>query len=165
MFNLTIPGWLPESTTQGTGDFGTKYSLAATARFMSLGADNGFSSWSPFSALCSTFRPRFRSAEAFKTIKLRRFVNPPRTEAIEVPMNNYLVSSTPSGSKKDKNRIPADVLSSIQVLVSVPDYVGLDGKEVSIAIRLRTKDLPEEECMKLQLTDVSLDLVQNEQYQ
>lgn len=80
-------------------------------------------------------------------------------------MNSYLVSSTPSGSRRDKNRIPADVLSSIQVLVSVPDYIGMDDKEVSIAVRLRTKDLPEEECIKLQLTDVSLDLVQNEQYQ
>lgn len=79
-------------------------------------------------------------------------------------MNNYLVSSTLSGMKRDKQKIPADVLSSIQVLVSVPGYIDVNDKDVSMAIRLRTKDLPEEECVRLQLTDVSLDLVQTEQY-
>jgi len=140
-----------------------KYTLAATARFMSLDADNSISSWSPFSALCAPFRPRFRSAETCKTIKLRRFINPPKAEAVEVPKINYLVNSSLSGTKDD-NRIPAEVLASIQVLVSVPEYVDLKGKEVPLSIRLRTKNLCEEECNKVQLTATSLDITQHEEF-
>jgi hypothetical protein len=141
-----------------------KYTLAATARFMSLDADNTISSWNPLSALCAPFRPRFRSAETCKTIKLRRFINPPKAEAMEVPKINYLVNSSFSGTKKDKNRIPAEVLSSIQVLVSVPEYVDLKGQEVPLSIRLRTKNLCEEECNKVQLTATSLDITQDEEF-
>jgi hypothetical protein len=165
VFNLPIPGWLPGSSAHGEGDFGVKYTLAATARFMSLDADNSISSWSPFSALCAPFRPRFRSAETCKTIKLRRFINPPKAEAVEVPKINYLVNSSLSGTRRmTRVEYPAEVLGSIQVLVSVPEYVDLKGKEVPLSIRLRTKNLCEEECNKVQLTATSLDITQHEEF-
>ena len=161
VFNLTIPGWLPSSSV---GDFGVKYFLSATARFMSGDGDHAVSAWSPFAALCAPFRPRFRSAETCKTVTLRRYINPP-TEVLEIPMINYLVHSTPSGTKKEAcDRVQPTVLSSIQVLVSLPEYVDVESGEVPVALRLRTKDLREEDCAKLQLTDISLDILQSEQF-
>ena len=163
VFNLTIPGWLPGSSAQGVGDFGVKYFLSATARFISGDGDHAVSAWSPFAALCAPFRPRFRSAETCKTVTLRRYINPP-AEVLEIPMINYLVHSTPSCTKKEACRIQPTVLSSIQVLVSLPEYVDVESGEVPVALRLRTKNLPEGDCAKLQLTDISLDLHQNEQF-
>jgi hypothetical protein len=66
--------------------------------------------------------------------------------------------------RDDKDRIPRHVLGGIQILVSVPEYVDVKGKEVSLSIRLRSKNLCEEECNKVQLTATCLDIVQYEEF-
>lgn len=85
-------------------------------------------------------------------------------ESMDVPMINYLMNSSLSGMKDAKNRFPPNVLSNIQILVSVPEYVDVKGKEFPLSIRLRTKSLCEEECNKIQLTTTSADITQCEQF-
>jgi hypothetical protein len=84
---------------------------------------------------------------------------------VEIPNINYLVNSGLSSTERDdKDRIPRQVLAGIQILVSVPEYVDVKGSEVSLSIRLRSKNLCEEECNRLQLTATGLDIVQYEQF-
>ena len=82
-----------------------------------------------------------------------------------MPKLNYLVNSRFSDAGKDVQcGIPPHVLDTIQILVSVPEYIDVKGKEASLTIRLRTKNLCEEECKKVQLTATSLDIIQHEQF-
>jgi len=78
---------------------------------------------------------------------------------------NYLVNSTPtapSNREADKDWIPLAVLSKIQVLASVPEYLDVNSNVLPLTLRLRTKGLDEEECKKLQVTEVEIDIVQQE---
>ena len=146
----------------GMDEMGIRYGLHATARFVNLDEEQNTSPWS-FSALCAPFRSRFRSAEASEQINLRRFVAAPRTEILQVPTSNYLVNATPSSSKsRDNARISPDILCKIQVLASVPEYVNVADSSLPVTLRMRTKDLAEEHCKKLQLTEVSVDILQQE---
>lgn len=82
-----------------------------------------------------------------------------------MPKFNYLVNSRFSDAGKDVQcGIPPHVLDAIQILVSLPEYIDVKGKEAPLVIRLRTKNLCEEECKKVQLTATSLDIIQYEQF-
>lgn len=162
IFNLPIPGWLPATTSIGIEEIGVRYALYATARFTNVDEEQN-TSWT-ISTLCAPFRSRVKTVEAREPITLRRFISPPKPEATEVPILNYLVNSTPSYSTEqvDDDRIPADVLSKIQVLASVPEFVDVKGDVLPLTLRLRTKDLSEEHCKRIQVTDVQVDILQQE---
>lgn len=95
---------------------------------------------------------------------LARFFAAP-TPDTPVPFLNYLVNSTSTAAFKPstvKARIPPDVLAKIQVLASVSEYIDMDDSTLPLTLRLRTKDLCEEECKKLQITEVAVDIIQRE---
>ncbi|KAJ3487665.1 hypothetical protein NLJ89_g11689 [Agrocybe chaxingu] len=146
----------------GIEEIGTRYALYATARFINVEEDQP-SAWG-FAALCAPFRSRYKVVEAKKDIHIRRYIAAPELEAPPPSYLNYLVNSSASSSKIDvgKGRIPSDVLSKIQVLASVPQHVNIEDCEIPITLRMRTKDLPAEECKKLQVTHIAVDLLQEE---
>ncbi|KAF5315979.1 hypothetical protein D9611_004865 [Ephemerocybe angulata] len=161
LFNLPIPGWLPSSTTLGMDEIGIRYGLYATAKFVNLDLEQNPSSWS-FATLCAPFRSRVRSVESSKNITVRRYVLPPHVDRPTSAIN-YLVNSQ-SSSEKDspKKRIPSEVLSKIQVLASVPESVDIEDCFIPITVRLRTKDLDGVECKRLQVTDIGINIIQQE---
>ncbi|KAJ7444877.1 hypothetical protein FB451DRAFT_1355199 [Mycena latifolia] len=144
VFDLPIPGWLPASHEFAPGD---------------LGASTYTTSWS-FTTLCSPFRSRARSLEAYKPITLRRFVEPPADEPAPPAPINYLLKP-PTQTNKGLP-IPPDILSKIQVLASVPKHVDVCEDRLPFTLRLRTKDLADAECKRLQVTSFTIDIVQEE---
>jgi hypothetical protein len=122
--------------------------------------------WS-FTTLCSPFRSRVKSVLAQQNVALRRFVNPPISNDASAPsLITYLVNSPRSSPnvKTDNLHIPPEILSKIQVLASVPEYVNIDDDSLPITLRLRTQDLEESECKRLQVTMFSVDVTQIEKY-
>jgi hypothetical protein len=91
-----------------------------------------------------------------------RFIAAPKVDAVQPNTHNYLVNSTPASEARDKPHIPSDVLSKIQVLASVPEYIDIRERALPLTLRLRTKDLCEDECKKLQVTEVVIDITQQE---
>ncbi|TEB26566.1 hypothetical protein FA13DRAFT_1019838 [Coprinellus micaceus] len=162
LFNLPIPGWLPASTTMGMDEIGISYGLYATAKFINLDIEHGPSPWS-FATFCTPFRSRVRSTYASKAISLRRYVLPPHVDQSTSPIN-YLVNSHLSAEKPDssKKRIPTEVLSKIQVLASIPEFVDVKGSSIPITVRLRTKGLESNECKRLQVTEIGINIIQQE---
>jgi len=148
----------------GVEEIGIRYALYATATFINLDEEQPSTTWS-FSSLCAPFRSRVKSACAQTPVNLCRFVSAPKSETTELSILNYLVNSTPtapSNQEADKDRIPLGVLSKIQVLASVPEYLDVNDSVLPLTLRLRTKGLDEEECKKLQVTGVEVDVVQQE---
>ncbi|KIM48768.1 hypothetical protein M413DRAFT_85695 [Hebeloma cylindrosporum] len=164
IFNLPIPGWLPATTALGIEEIGVRYALYATAKFTNLDEEQTPATWS-IASLCAPFRSRIKSSYAQTSVNICRFISAPKSEATELSLLNYLVNSTPtapSNPEADVDRIPAGVLSKIQVLASVPEYLDVNSNALPLTLRLRTKDLVEEECKKLQVTEVEVDIVQQE---
>ncbi|TFK42358.1 hypothetical protein BDQ12DRAFT_271601 [Crucibulum laeve] len=162
VFNLPIPGWLPESTTIGIEEVGIRYGLYATAKYSNFEEEQSSSSWN-FASFCSPFRSRVKSAESRKTISLRRFVAPPSVDKPVPPMINFLVNCHASSSKSEGNKvIPPEVLTKIQVLASVPEYVNLEDESVPLTLRMRTKDMDEEHCKRIQISEIKVDITQKE---
>ncbi|TFK30102.1 hypothetical protein FA15DRAFT_197829 [Coprinopsis marcescibilis] len=160
VFNIPIPGWLPASTSLGIEDIGIRYGLHATAQFANLETGQ-ITPWS-FATLCTPFRCRTRYAVAHKGIKIHRFVLPPHVEQSEQTFHSYLVSSHTSSSDSSNARIPAEILDKIQVLASVAESVDIKSSSLPITIRLRTKDLEDAECKRLQISEVGVDIIQKE---
>ena len=162
LFNLPIPGWLPASTTMGMDEIGISYGLYATAKFINLDIEQSPSPWS-LTTFCTPFRSRVRCAYANKTISLRRYILPPHVDQSTSSIN-YLVNSHFSAEKPDssKKRIPTEVLSKIQVLASVPEFVDMKDNSIPITVRLRTKALESDECKRLQVTEIGINLIQQE---
>jgi hypothetical protein len=137
-------------------DIGICYSLFATVEFTDLALAPG--PWS-FASLCTPFRSHLKSAHGQTAIQLRRFISPPGTDTLDPKTMNYLVDSP---SVSGKSRMPVEVLSKIQVLASVPKYANVKGHAIPLTLRMRTKDLCEDDCKRLQVTEVLIDIVQQE---
>ncbi|KAG6837262.1 hypothetical protein H0H93_012267 [Arthromyces matolae] len=155
LFDMPIPGWLPATTVHGVETAGTRYNLFADARY-TLVSDNDNSSFS-FSTLCSPFRSRMRTVEAQKHIVLRRLVAPHEGED---PRVTYLINPKFSNNSK----FPSDVLSSIQVLATVPEQVDIEHHALPVTIRMRTKNLDASRCKRIRVSTVSMNLIQKEKY-
>ena len=163
VFNLPIPGWLPATSNHGVEDAGIRYGLSAEAKFISLD-DNRSNAWS-FATLCSPFRSRVKSVDAQKRIVLRRFMSRSDdvSESSASSALTYLVNSHSADKPaSSKPRIPTEVLSKIQVLASVPDYVDIEGDHFPVVVRIRTKDLEAAECRRIQVTSITTDVIQRE---
>jgi len=81
-------------------------------------------------------------------------------------MSNYVVHAKPerTDGNQDLPSIPLDILSKIQVVASVPEYISTDEDSVPVAIRLRTADLEDAECKRLRVTSFVIDVRQAEKY-
>ena len=119
--------------------------------------------WS-LTSLCSPFLSQVKSAHAQTEIQLCRFISTPRVDTVDPKIINYFVDSDDStfSSVSSKPRVPAEVLNKIQLLVSVPEYSNVKDCSLPLTLRLRTKDLCQEDCKRLQVTDVSVDILQRE---
>ncbi|THU82875.1 hypothetical protein K435DRAFT_438930 [Dendrothele bispora CBS 962.96] len=166
LFNLTIPGWLPPSCTFGIDDTGVSYNLYATAKFLTIDDTNkrDSSGWS-FSHIYNSLCSRSRVLDASKCIQIRRFVRPPTTYEQEENtscMMFYVCPKSLQSGEPGPSRIPLDVLSKVQVLVSVPEFINVKDKSLTLTLRLRTKDLSQEECQRLQLGGFKVDIVEKD---
>ncbi|KAJ3989187.1 hypothetical protein F5890DRAFT_1401539 [Lentinula detonsa] len=173
IFNINVPGWLPASSCFGTDNSGVSYQLFARAKYVDVDnrkRDVSFhhrsssSSWSLssiYSAICSSQR----TATADESVSIKRFSGLPSEDAPgPAPLITYLLSGdkvTTSSTDMAKS-IPADVLSKIRILASVPEYLNIEVNRATLTLRLRTKDLPEEECQRLQLIGFRVDILQKD---
>ncbi|KAG6898640.1 hypothetical protein C0993_005407 [Termitomyces sp. T159_Od127] len=161
LFNINIPGWLPPSAVYGIEGTGIQYTLFAEVKYTVV-CDNDNNS---FSLLCSPFRSRIRHVETQKSVLLRRLI--PSDEGSHTndnmvlqPRVTYLVKAKCS---KD-TRFPVDVFSTLQVLATVPEYIDIENHVFPLTIRMRTKGLSADECKRIQVNSVSVDVVQKERY-
>jgi hypothetical protein len=160
MFDLPIPGWLPASDLYGDcrqGFSGTQYNLFACARFSNV--DSLGPSW--VSSLCHPFFPKNNVLHAEnRKIMLNRFALPEHRPAY------YSVSLTAGGVRPEDNPhpVPADIVSKIELLASVPDGISLDQEKFPFSLSIRTSSLSESEAAKLRVTQFSLELQQIDQY-
>lgn len=162
IFNVPVPGWLPSSTSITADEIGVRYNLYATAKLLDLD-ENKFSPWA-FATACSPFKSRFKVVQTQKRMSLRRFVAPPSEDKpsfqnISFLVNNHTFISQEEGKVR---RIPPEVLSNIQVITSLPEFVDVKGGTLNVSFRTRADNLPEAECKRLQLIDITMDLRQTE---
>jgi hypothetical protein len=170
VFNLALPGWLPATSMFGEVHAGTRYTLFATASFIHVDDHSHSVGKSWFSALCSPLRFRTREVHAKEChIMINRFTTPPTVPASPTslfPMLNYMVDAKAENENamRDPTLVPLDVLSKIKVLVSIPEHVSMDDSSIPFVLRLRTMDLDDSECKRLQITGFSVELEQSEHY-
>ncbi|GLB34740.1 hypothetical protein LshimejAT787_0203050 [Lyophyllum shimeji] len=166
VFDLPVPGWLPPSSLYGREAVGVRYSLFAEAKFSHVGESQS-STWS-LATLCSPFRSRVKTQDARKDIQLRRFICCSEdilgTSTLQQTVTYLVNASVAPRPGSDLSRFPAEVLSKLQVLASVPEYVDMERNELPLVLRMRTKDLEAEECKRIQVTSVSANVVQMERY-
>ncbi|KAF8629994.1 hypothetical protein AX15_003165 [Amanita polypyramis BW_CC] len=159
VFNIPIPGWLPETTSIGLADLGVKYTLYATAKFIN---DHHVSSPWALATLCTPFRSRARYARAQKPIHLRRFVEPPSEIPFRSPTNHYMIK-TPSPLSNNMS-IPAEVLEKIEVVVATPEFVDIHAGTLPVTLRMRASGLEAAQRKRLQVKEIAADLTQKENY-
>ena len=160
MFDLPIPGWLPASDLYGDcrqGFSGTQYNLFATARFTNGEAFGP--SW--VSTLCPPFFPRNNVLHAERRrIMLNRFALPSDSPTF------YAITPTSGLPRPEDNPhpIPADIVSKVELLASVPECISVDREKFSFSLNIRTSSLPESQAAKLHVSQFSLELEQVDQY-
>lgn len=161
IFNINVPGWLPASSAIGVEELGVRYGLYATAKLLDL--ETSRSSWA-FATFCAPFLSKTKTAQAQRTVQLRRFLAPPSLDPPAFNTVNYLVNNPTISAKDDKikKRIPPEVLAKIQAILSAPEYVDMNEKTMKVTLRLRSDTLEEDERERFQLTEVSLSLAQTE---
>lgn len=153
LFSLPIPGWLPRSSRFGIENVGTRYALYATARILDL---SGHSTC--FSVLCSSFHSRQWSINASKSINLKRYDQPPATEAPEVRLSTYSVQCKVL-AKTTLLSIPSETFDQLQILASVP-LVDIRDHKFPLKINIKALNLDKASCKRLYVTDISIDVVQ-----
>lgn len=167
MFDLPIPGWLPASNPYGDcrqGFSGTQYALYATLNYTNLEETYG-PSW--FSSICTPFNSKTKvvHAEASR-VSLNRFALPPPSTSALYPLIFYSIPSKGGAPHPDANLhpIPADIVSKIELLASVPEHISVDGDKFTFSLYTRASSLPPSEAAKLRVTHVSLEPQQIEKY-
>lgn len=164
VFNITIPGWLPETCTFGDREGGTRYGLHASAIIQSID-DGASSSW--LSTFCAPFHFPIRPVKASRVdIHLNRFAGPRITASSSSslwPLSHYAVSPEIQHAIGEGS-FPGDILSKLRVQVSIPERVGTEEGSLPLGIRLRTNGLSAAECKRMRVTDFDVDLEQCERY-
>ncbi|KAI0256875.1 hypothetical protein BJV78DRAFT_1278496 [Lactifluus subvellereus] len=168
MFDLPIPGWLPASDTYGDcrhGLAGTQYNLYATVKFANVEDAHyaGGPSW--LSTLCNPFTTKNKIVNAAACrMYLNRFALPPRGESFRPSSYSIKASGQPLPSEAHPHPIPADIVSKIELLASVPQCVSMDGDKFPFSLNMRTSSLSESQAAKLRVSHMSLELQQTDQY-
>jgi hypothetical protein len=166
-FDLPVPGWLPASDQYGDGRqgySGTQYNLYATVKYTHMDEPSFGSSW--VSALCTPFSSKIKVVHAERCgIMLNRFAFPLPSEASRMPAF-YAVTPNAEAQRPEDNPhpIPADVVSKIELLASVPEHISLDDERFPFALSIRASSLSESEAAKLRVSHMSLELQQVDEY-
>jgi hypothetical protein len=63
-----------------------------------------------------------------------------------------------------KSSIPPEVLDKVQVIVTKPEFADLRADVIAVTLRMRTNGLEAKECKRLQVKEVTADIVQKEKY-
>ncbi|EIW84908.1 hypothetical protein CONPUDRAFT_97342 [Coniophora puteana RWD-64-598 SS2] len=178
VFDLQIPGWLPETSSWGSpspfhGDAGTRYALYASASFFdgeecSSAPTAGPSSWMTAITSCMTLPfggGQTNIVEAPQCpIVVARYVDPPRMEdsCAAFPMSAFVVDAQRASMESPRHGIPPVVLSKVRVGALVPSPVSFEGGSFPIELRVRATDLEDGFRARLQLTEVNVDIEQTE---
>ena len=166
-FDFPVPGWLPASDLYGDcqqGYSGTQYNLYATVKYTYMEETSLGSSW--VSALCTPFSSKNKVVFADRCmITLNRFAFPPSGSAERMPAY-YSVFPNAEAQRPEDNPhpIPADIVSKIEPLASVPDHISLDDEKFPFALSIRASSLSESEAAKLRVSHMSLELQQVDEY-
>ncbi|KAK1227605.1 hypothetical protein PQX77_009379 [Marasmius sp. AFHP31] len=169
VFNLTIPGWLPRSSSYGPDEkLGVSYSLYATAKFLAVDMVNSRDPWSnSISSLYSSIWSPERTVHTDKKINLRRFISTPSTSTKDpvAPSSTFYINpqvQAPTDGSASIPFIPVDVWSKVQILVSVPEYVDMKSDSLPFTLRMRTKGMSEEDRNRMQFMGFTINVVQKE---
>ncbi|KAL6301764.1 hypothetical protein BKA93DRAFT_919347, partial [Sparassis latifolia] len=174
VFNLAVPGWLPETAVFGENEdekAGTHYALHATAEFSDL---NDGAGPSLLSALCFPFRPSRRTVAApIFDVPLKRFMCPqagPSSESsfpstVTHPIYSlYAQPADPAHGEGTVDRIPMEILTNFRVLASVPQYIDPKDTSFGLSLRIRVADIPGKERKRLRIASFDLEVEQMERY-
>lgn len=163
VFNLTVPGWLPESSAFGDRDGGTNYALHASATIHSNDAQSR--AW--LSTLCSPFQQVSRLLKAERVVIALIRYTAPSTYASgsdsPFPLSRYEVEAQ-LDAVHGETTFPREVLSKIRVQMSIPECVGAEDEHIPFSVRLRTNGLPEAQCRRLRVDEFQVDVEQSERY-
>ncbi|KAI0006196.1 hypothetical protein BJV74DRAFT_792558 [Russula compacta] len=166
MFDLPIPGWLPASDVHGDcreSPSGIQYNLYATAKFTSGDEASVPSSW--ISALCTPFSFRNKVVHAERCeITLNRFALPPRSPFHKSTLYSITPNEGTPCPEGNPHRIPPDIVSKLELLASIPDCISVNEEEFPFALSIRASALSESQASKLRVSQLSLELQQDEQY-
>lgn len=108
-----------------------------------------------------------RVTTSTKNIYIKRFVGLPSEDGPEpVHPTTYLLNHAKINPSSDisEPQIPPEVISKVRILASVPEYIDIKAGKVLLILRLRTKDLPVEECKRLQLLGFRVDVLQRDKF-
>ncbi|KIP06043.1 hypothetical protein PHLGIDRAFT_107449 [Phlebiopsis gigantea 11061_1 CR5-6] len=164
VFNLTIPGWLPESSAFGDREGGTTYALHA---FATIHNNDAAPSRAWLSTLCSPFQPSVQQIKAPRVpVPLIRYTASSSHASgsnAAIPSTHYEVAAQ-LDEAHGETRFPRELLSKIRMQMSAPEVVDVDDESVPITIRLRTNGLPESDCRRLRVTEFHVNVEQTEKY-
>lgn len=168
IFDLAIPGWLPSSNFEDSGNapIAIRYALHATATFVNPEEATSTSYFACFAgSLARSFFPSLfpspRNVRAKRCdIEIVRVMTP--TDA-PIPFVAYAVDSDITG-KDVAGTIPSDILSKIAITASVPESVDLESNSFELRLRMRTCGLEPLHCERLRLNNFNIDVHQFEKY-
>lgn len=81
-------------------------------------------------------------------------------------MLSFSISAMEKGNGAQRaNGIPIEILSKLQMIISLPERIDASREMIPFSLRLRAPDLSDEEISNLQLTQFTLDVQQTEKYQ
>ncbi|EGN95559.1 hypothetical protein SERLA73DRAFT_154934 [Serpula lacrymans var. lacrymans S7.3] len=170
VFDIQVPGWLPETAVygdSGSEEAGTRYALYATATFLNI--DDASSRSFSFSTLCSPFRVRTRIVDAPRCpITINRFTEAPADISSSTslfPMSTFSIDTQPEYTAARPSRsMPVEILDKLEVLASVPSSVSVEESSVPFTLRLRAKDLDDSHRERLRMTEFVVNIEQVESY-
>lgn len=130
IFDMTIPGWLPPSSSakHGHSQASNAYSIFATATYRS----QNDSAW--LWCLPAWTKQTTRSAEPVAIDVLRHRVTPPVTDAgiaVPFPPSTFAVTAR----ARETSPIPNHVISNMQILVSVPEFISSDTTHLPVTLK------------------------------
>lgn len=130
IFDLTIPGWLPATTTarHGLAVASNSYALFTTATYRTQ-AETGFL------AQCLPYLTRnFKASAPRVDIEVvRHRVAPPVCDAGKFPSATFAVTARAGPASP----IPNDVVSKMQILVSIPESISTSDTTIPISLKCR----------------------------
>ncbi|CAE6414008.1 unnamed protein product [Rhizoctonia solani] len=165
LFDMQLPGWLPPTVDCGHEGGGTRYTIYATATF----ADSERSTSWYLSSLYNMIRTKPQPVEAEPVpIELARHRSPPPRLFPETSERDGLFpfvdhSATITYLDHD-DRIPVELLRSVDVVVTVPQHIGCEEHRVPLSLRVRANDLGSSSLGTLRLDDFEIELNQTEKF-
>lgn len=167
LFDLQLPGWLPPTTESGEEGGGTSYTLYATAGFAE---PEKYSSWS-LSSLYNLVRTKQTPIDANQvSIELTRHRSPPIRPSLDGSSERdgplFLPIDHPATTtiRQLNPDIPAELLRSLDVILTAPQHIGCEESRVPISMRMRTT-VPELSGLgTLRLDDFEIEMNQTEKF-